>query len=131
MDELKQFLPLEWDGKTEMDQYELFDQLLMYLTQHELHKMYTRKIKHKEWVKKAPITMCTFSHRFACQFIKDILEFYKVPELFDFKNIQYTKNKNTIDRTYAIYDDYFDNGRYTIASKYNWIYVYMSAFTAY
>ena len=131
MDELKQFLPLEWDGKTEMDQYELFDQLIMYLTQHELHKTYARKIKHKEWVKKAPITMCTFSHRFACQFIRDILKFYRVPELFDFENIQYTKNKNTIDRTYAMYDDYFDNGRYTSTSKYDWIYIYISVFTAY
>ena len=128
---VEQFLPLEWNGKTKMDQYELFDQMLMYLTQHELHKTYARKIKHKEWVKKAPTTMHKFSHRFACQFTKDILKFYRVPELFDFENIQYIKNKNTIDRTYAIYDDYFDNGRYTIDCKYNWIYVYMSAFTAY
>ena len=128
---VRQFFPFKWSGKTKMDQYELFDQILMYLTQHELHKTYTRKIKHKEWVKKGTITMRKFSHHFACQFTKDILEFYRVPELFDFANIQYIEDKNTIDRTYAIYDDYFDNCRYTIGCKYNWIYVYMSAFTAY
>jgi hypothetical protein len=128
---VEQFLPFDWSGKTKMDQYELFDQILMYLTQHELHKTYARKIKHKEWVKKGTITMCQFSHHFACRFTKDILEFYRVPELFDFANIQYIKNKNTIDKTYAIYDDYFDNCRYNIDCKYNWIYVYMSTFTAY
>ena len=128
---VQQFFPFDWSGKTKMDQYELFDQILMYLTQHELHKTYPRKIKHKEWVKKGTITMRKFSHHFACQFTKDILEFYRVSELFDFANIQYIEDKNTIDRTYAIYDDYFDNCRYNIDCKYNWIYVYMSTFTAY
>ena len=60
MTEVQQFFPFDWSGKTKMDQYELFDQMLMYLTQHELHKTYPRKIKYKEWVKKGTIIMCKF-----------------------------------------------------------------------
>ena len=132
MVDIKQFFPLKWSGKTKMDQYELFDQVLTYLTQHELHKTYARKITYKEWVKKSNQTMHKFSHRLACKFTKDILHFYRIPELdCGFANIQYMKDKNTIDRTYAIYDDYFDNCRFSVICKYEMVHTYMSAFTAY
>jgi hypothetical protein len=132
MTELEEFFPFKWSGKTKMDQYELFDQVLTYLTQHELHKTYTRKITHKEWVKKSYQIMHTFSYRFACKFTKDILHFYRLPELnCGFADIRYIEDKNTIDRTYAIYDDYFDNCRYSIICKYGMIHTYMNAFTAY
>jgi hypothetical protein len=132
MTEIQQFFPLKWSGKTKMDQYELFDQVLMYLTQHELHKTYAGKITHKEWIKKSDGTMHNFSHRLACQFTKDILHFYRLPELdCGFADIRYIEDKNTINRTYAMYDDYFDNCRYSIICKYEMIHIYMSVFTAY
>ena len=76
--------------------------------------------------------MHKFSHFFACKFTKDILEFYKIPELdCGFTDIKYIEDKNTIDRTYAIYDDYFDRCRYVSSCKYHNVHTYMSAFTAY
>ena len=128
---IEQFFPTHWSGKTKMDQQELFDQVLTYLTQHELHKTYARKITHKEWVKKSNQTMHKFSHFFACKFTENILNFYKIKELdCGFTNIQYIEDKNTIDRTYAMYDDYFDRCRYS-ECKYQNVHIYMSAFTAY
>ena len=127
-----QFFPTNWYGTTKMDQQELFDQILAYLTQHELHKTYARKITHKEWTKKSKRIMQDFSHHCACNLSKDILNFYRIPELnCGFKNIQYLEDKNIIDKTYAIYDDYFDRCRYSSDCKYYNVHTYISAFTAY
>ena len=38
-----EFYPLEWSGKSIADQRELFDQILTYYVQSELHKIYARK----------------------------------------------------------------------------------------
>ena len=47
-----QYFPVDWSGRTKMEQRELFDQILTYFTQNELHKMYTRKIQCDEWLRK-------------------------------------------------------------------------------
>ena len=47
-----QYFPVDWSGRTKMEQRELFDQILTYFTQNELHKTYTRKIQCDEWVRK-------------------------------------------------------------------------------
>jgi hypothetical protein len=128
----KQFYPVEWKGTTKTDQQELFDQILTYLTQHELHKTYARKIKYQEWIKKSKKTMINFAHPYAYGFFKDILNFYHLAELDNyFKNIAYVEDKNILNKTYAIYDDYFENCRYNIDCKYYKVHVYMTALTAY
>jgi hypothetical protein len=129
---VKQFFPTNWKGTTKMDQQELFDQILTYLTQHELHKTYARKVTHKEWLKKSKKTMLSFAHQHAYDLFKDILNFYRLAELnCSFKNIEYLEDKHIIDNTYAIYDDYFDRCRYSSDCKYYNVHTYISAFTAY
>ena len=124
--------PLNWSGKTITEQRELFDQILTYFTQSELHKLYARKITHKEWMKKSPKTMKCSAHFWACDIFEDILDFYKLTELkCGVKDTTYISNENILHRTYAMYDDYFERSRYTNDSKYENVYLYISAFTAY
>jgi hypothetical protein len=127
-----EFYPLEWSGKSIADQRELFDQILTYYVQSELHKIYARKITHKEWVKKGAKAMNHFAHQWAYDLFQKILDFYKVTELnCDIQDSIYVYNETIIHRTYAMYDDYFERARYSVWSKYYMVYVYISAFTAY
>jgi hypothetical protein len=58
--------------------------------------------------------------------------FYDLPELeCGVKNMRYFENKNILYRTYAMYDDYFEHGRYTSGCKYHNVYLYIRCFTAY
>ena len=126
------FYPTDWSGKTKTEQRELFDQILAYFTQHELHKTCTRKISHDEWIKKSTQIMQDFAHFYACDLFEDILFFYKLPELkSEVKDIGYLKNENILHRTYAMYDDYFERCKYTGDCKYYNVYTYISCFTAY
>jgi hypothetical protein len=125
------YFPVNWQGQTITEQRELFDQILTYFTQHELHKIYARKIKWDEWIGEAAKTMQDFAHLQACDMFEDILIFYDLPELDSgVKNIKYFENKNILPRTYAMYDDYFDHSRYTSNCKY-YVYCYIDCFTAY
>jgi hypothetical protein len=72
---LEDFYPLNWSGKTIAEQRELFDQILTYFVQSELHKIYARKITHKEWVKKGAKSMNTFAHYWAYDLFQKILAF--------------------------------------------------------
>lgn len=129
---VKRFFPVQWEGTTKMEQQELFDQILTYLTQHELHKTYARKVKYKEWIKKSKKIMTTFSHPYAYDLFKDMLHFYRLRELDNnYESTQYIENKNILDRTYAIYDDYFERCRYNTECRYFNVHIYISAFTAY
>jgi hypothetical protein len=126
------FYPISWSGRTVTEQRELFDQILTYLTQSELHKIYTRKITHKEWLKKNPKTMERSTHFWAYDLFKKILNFYRLAELrCGIENPAYVSNEAILHRTYAMYDDYFDSSRYSHDSKYENLYLYISAFTAY
>jgi hypothetical protein len=129
---IEDFYPLNWSGKTITEQRELFDQILTYFAQSELHKIYARKITHKEWIKKVPKTMNRFAHFWAYDLFQKILDFYQITELeCGVKDITYINNENIIHRTYAMYDDYFERGRYNTDSRYENVYLYISAFTAY
>jgi hypothetical protein len=129
---LEDFYPLNWSGKTITEQRELFDQILTYFVQSELHKIYARKITHKEWIKRGAKSMNRFAHYWAYDLFQKILDFYRVTELdCDVKDITYINNETIIHRTYAMYDDYFERARYNIESRYDNVYVYISAFTAY
>jgi hypothetical protein len=126
------FYPVDWSGKTITEQRELFDQILTFFTQNELHKIYARKITRKEWIKRSPKTMERCAHLWACDTFKDILQFYQLTELeCGVKNTTYISNEKILHRTYAMYDDYFESSRYTNDSKYENVYLYISAFTAY
>ena len=129
---IEDFYPLNWSGKTITEQRELFDQILTYFAQSELHKIYARKITHKEWLKKLPKTMNRFAHFWAYDLFQKILDFYRITELeCGVKDITYINNENIIHRTYAMYDDYFERGRYNTDSRYENVYLYINAFTAY
>jgi hypothetical protein len=105
---IEDFYPLNWSGKTITEQRELFDQILTYFAQSELHKIYACKITHKEWIKKVPKTMNRFAHFWAYDLFQKILDFYQITELeCGVKDITYINNENIIHRTYAMYDDYF------------------------
>ena len=124
--------PANWSGKTITEQRELFDQILTYFTQSELHKTYARKITHEEWIQKSPKTIQNFAHFWACDIFEDILDFYQLTELeCGVKNTKYISNENILHRTYAMYDDYFDRCKYTSDCKYYNVHTYISAFTAY
>jgi hypothetical protein len=126
-----QYFPVDWSGRTKMEQRELFDQILTYFTQNELHKTYTRKIQCDEWLRKGVKMMRDFAHFYACNLFDDILIFYDLPELeCGVKNMRYFENKNILYRTYAMYDDYFEHSRYTSGCKYD-VYLYINCFTAY
>jgi hypothetical protein len=126
---LEDFFPLNWSGKTIPEQRELFDQILTYYAQSELHKIYARKITYKEWIKRVPKTLNCSAHIWAYDLFQDIL---KVTQLeCGIKDITYINNEQIINRTYAMYDDYFERGRYNPESRYENVYTYISAFTAY
>jgi hypothetical protein len=57
-----QYYPRNWTGCSHVQQRELFDQMMMYLTQHELHKKYNWKIEYEEWMRDALVVMKDFSH---------------------------------------------------------------------
>jgi hypothetical protein len=128
----KDFFPLNWSGKTITEQRELFEQILTYYAQSELHKIYARKITRKEWVKKVSKTLNCSAHIWAYDLFQDILRFYNLTQLeCGVKDITYIKNEQLIHRTYAMYDDYFERARYNTESRYENVYTYINAFTAY
>ena len=92
--------PTNWSGKKIAEQRELFDQILTYFTQYELHNTYTRKISQEEWIKKRPTSntkFCTLLGIF-----EDILNFYQLTELeCGVKDTTYINNENILHRTYS------------------------------
>jgi hypothetical protein len=129
---LEDFYPLNWLGKTVTEQRELFDQILTYFIQNELHKIYARKITQAEWMKKVPKIMNCYAHYWAYDIFQKILKFYRLKELdCNVKDLAYIDHANIVHRTYAMYDDYFERGRYNPDSRCENIYIYISAFTAY
>ena len=132
MNHLEDFYPLKWSGKTSLEQRELFEQIITYYAQSELHKIYTRKITRREWSKKVPKILNCSAHLWAYDLFQDILRFYKLIQLeCGVKDITYIKDEQFIHRTYAMYDDYFERARYSTESRYENVYTYISAFTAY
>ena len=132
MNHLEDFYPLKWSGKTSLEQRELFEQIITYYAQSELHKIYTRKITRREWSKKVPKILNCSAHLWAYDLFQDILKFYKLIQLeCGVKDITYIKDEQFIHRTYAMYDDYFERARYSTESRYENVYTYISAFTAY
>jgi hypothetical protein len=124
----REYFPQNWRGRTRSEQQELFDQMLMYLTQNELHKTYVRKISCDEWATDALNTMRDF---YAWDLFVDILIFYSLPDLdCGVEDITYIENKSVLYRTYAMYDDYFELCRYSDCKYYN-VFLFIDCFTAY
>jgi hypothetical protein len=109
-EDVSAYFPRNWTGRTRAEQHELFDQMSMYLTQHELHKKYTRKIKYEEWMCDALHVMKECTHFYAEDLYIDILIFYGLLELEDgLKDYDtYCANELVLSRLYAMYEDYFE-----------------------
>ncbi|CAB3995197.1 Hypothetical predicted protein [Paramuricea clavata] len=109
-DDVAKYFPRNWTGRTRVEQHELFDQMLMYLTQHELHKKHVQKIKYEEWMCDALLVMKDCTHFFAEDLYIDILIFYGLPELeYGLKDYNmYCANELVLSRLYAMYEDYYE-----------------------